>query len=652
MATSKKDNGTEPTPGTQGESSQRPQTLMQRLSLGFPSFKINRGAGSNSKRPETAPADPKLTCDKSRRRGGLSDRQQLIIPRLEIPKLSDSDSDCPYDPSSYHSIPSIEQGGCTCCGLRPPSRASSRSCSHCRSRTPLSHLASNFRCRRGRTRKSPATEGSLARLLESSESPEESPRIVPGAIVARRIGNPPRRSSLPGGIVPSYSTSRLPSHQSHTKHDSHSGALQPGSQDVRPQSPKLHHLHCLPNAKSHPYVHKHEVDMHLAALRAGSPSPLRQPVERETRMFADLREPYQDFSRTVFYGTSTHWGPNRPGGGSHLAPRSGPHYTSGIVECVGNVIIEEERRGGAAAWEREVARSQVYRRQSPRTPKPDSDSSHGQQLLLKGGGDDIPQLRGGSVGSIGFRLKRWILTCHGPCPSHYAYDSDSDENLPPSRVPAPERLARALRSSRSRATLPVNIVRDSAQSSLANSSTTPSVESDTAASRNSFASSIHQTVPPTHALPIPTLRGGSGSAIRLPPTLYWLAGGRGKPVTIGSWNTQKGKKRRSGWLGMAMYGARAGAEYDVGGDEGESGSSNGSAREVKSESVKSTGATVRSSSQASAKATIGSEKDGEGSNGSGSASSEGSGESRDATPGDEHRNIVVNRCSFYPRHCF
>jgi hypothetical protein len=301
---------------------------------------------------------------------------------------------------------------------------------------------------------------------------------------------------------------------------------------------------------------------------------------------------------------------------------------------VGNVIIEEERRGGAAAWEREVARSQVYRRQSPRAPKPDSDSADGKQLLLKGGGgDDIPHLRGGSVGSIGFKLKRWILTCHGACPSRYAYDSDSDDDLPPPRAPAPERLARALRSSRGRVTLPVNIVRDSAQSSLANSSTTPSVESDTAASRNSFASSIHQTVPPTHALPIPTLRGGSGSAIRLPPTLYWLAGGRGKPVTIGSWNTQKGKKRRSGWLGMAMYGARAGAEYDVGGDEGESGSNNGSAREVKSESVKSTGATVRSSSQASAKATVGSEKDGEGSRRSGSVSSEGSDGSKNATTG-------------------
>jgi hypothetical protein len=274
---------------------------------------------------------------------------------------------------------------------------------------------------------------------------------------------------------------------------------------------------------------------------------------------------------------------------------------------VGNVIIEEERRGGAAAWEREVARSQVYRRQWPRAPKPDSDSSHDDQLLLKGGGDDIPRLRGGSGAGIGFRLKRWILTCHGPCPSRNAYDSDSDDDLPPPRAPAPERLARALRSSRGRATLPVNIVRDSAQSSLAKSSTTPSVESDTAALRNSFASGTHQTTslplkpyPPINHSPlnhVPNLRGGASSAIKLPPTLYWLAGGRGKPVTIGSWNKQKGKKRRGGWLGMVMYGAGAGKEYDGSGDEGESGSSNGSAREAKSESIKSTGATAGSSSK-------------------------------------------------------
>lgn len=66
--------------------------------------------------------------------------------------------------------------------------------------------------------------------------------------------------------------------------------------------------------------------------------------------------------------------------------------------------------------------------------------------------------------------------------------------------------------------------------------------------------------------PIPCLRGGAGSRTHVPPTLYWLAGGTGRPVTISSWNKEKGKKRQGGLLGRVMYGASSGREYasDVG----------------------------------------------------------------------------------------
>jgi hypothetical protein len=589
MALGKKNKSTDASSSTQGEAFRRPQTLLQRLSSGFTSFKINRGAESISKRPETAPTEPRLTREITSRRRGPPD-DLIFIPRLEIPKLSESDSVCPHDSRAYHSFLSIEQGGCNCCGLRSPSRAtfsisaSSRPCGNCRSRTPLSSLSSRLRCRRGRRGKSPAVESSLARPIERPES-QEIPRIVPGAIVARRIGNPPRRSSLPDGRVPSYSTSHVPSlqaasssRQGHTEHG------QPGDssgQDVRPQSPRLHHLHCLPNAKSHPYVHKHEILAHIAALRAGSPSPLRQPIHEEHTP-PDPHKPNQDFSRTVFYGTTTHWGSNHPGHGNHLSPRSGPHYTSGIIDHVGNAIIEQENRRSIPAFERELGRNEVYRRQSPQQA-PAHESAGGERLLFEGS-RDTPQFRGGSAASLDFKLKRWVLTCHGTWRSRDKYDSGSDDDVPPPRTPAPERITHVLRSSRGRSMLPAGVVRDSTTSSQTASSTTPSVNNHTAPSleantrlRNSLASSKRQTGPISEqSFPtcdsrqsyVPTLRGGSGSAVRLSPTLYWLAGGRGQPVKTSSWKKQKEKKRVGGWLGMALYGVKAGMEYDVGAGEG------------------------------------------------------------------------------------
>jgi hypothetical protein len=132
--------------------------------------------------------------------------------------------------------------------------------------------------------------------------------------------------------------------------------------------------------------------------------------------------------------------------------------------------------------------------------------------------------------------------------------------------------------------LPAGVARDSTTSSQTASSTTPSVNHHTAPSldantrlRNSWASSKRQTGPISEqSFPtcdsrqsyVPTLRGGSGSAVRLPPTLYWLAGGRGQPVKTSSWKKQKEKKRVGGWLGMALYGVKAGREYDVGAGEG------------------------------------------------------------------------------------
>lgn len=66
---------------------------------------------------------------------------------------------------------------------------------------------------------------------------------------------------------------------------------------------------------------------------------------------------------------------------------------------------------------------------------------------------------------------------------------------------------------------------------------------------------------PNFTPPIVSLRGGAGSPadqVRLPPTLFWLTGGREKPVTVKAWKEAKPKKRMGGLLGLAVNGVGAG----------------------------------------------------------------------------------------------
>jgi hypothetical protein len=605
MAPNKKDKTIDPTQRLQEQAPNRHRTLMQRLSSSFSSFTTNmpiRKARPNSKansRPETAPADH-TRHDKIRRRTGQPNHQHSLSPHIDIPKLSDSDCDCPYDPSSHHSFPDIESKGCICCGVRPPSRAnSSRSCSHCRSRTRLSHLASSFTRPHRQRGSSSAVPSNFGRLLESSALSEQIPRVVSTAVAAKRKENPLRTSSLPEGRVPSYSTSNPSSSQeanpselqeyianafSRTPPSVESHPRSLGRLHARPVSPKLHHLHGLPGARHHPYMHRHEVDSHIAAIRAGSPSPLRHPIHKPQRT-ANPSQPYQDFSRTVYYGSTTHV--RRSSYSSHFSPPSGSQYTSILIESVqsgGNIVIEESRRGGIPSWQFEVEHSVLYRRQSPRpdndTPvQPDDDGDSdsfstlstqdptavgGKRIELLGG-SERPRLRGGGDHlGLGFRLKKWLLTCHAPFHSRHEYDTDSDADLPAPQAPCQETVRRALRTSRGRVTVPGNVVRWSADTSQTGTSVTSSMESDTAGPNTTIQPlSYHLPHPQTPTPPIPHLRGGASSEIRLPRTLYWLAGGTGRSVTICSWQKQRGKKRMGGLLGMAMNGARAGTEYEV-----------------------------------------------------------------------------------------
>lgn len=80
-----------------------------------------------------------------------------------------------------------------------------------------------------------------------------------------------------------------------------------------------------------------------------------------------------------------------------------------------------------------------------------------------------------------------------------------------------------------------------------------------------FLSSTFEPLEEPPNTKIPRLRGGGrpgwDDADPLPPTLWWLACGSGKPGTIAQWKRQWSKRRMSGFLGMAVYGHKAGTPY-------------------------------------------------------------------------------------------
>lgn len=80
----------------------------------------------------------------------------------------------------------------------------------------------------------------------------------------------------------------------------------------------------------------------------------------------------------------------------------------------------------------------------------------------------------------------------------------------------------------------------------------------------------HHDDSPTPYHPASGLIGGASSPspshfpapIRVPPTLYFLAGGTGRrPITTNTWKKQRGTRRFGGLVGMAVLGGRAGTIY-------------------------------------------------------------------------------------------
>lgn len=616
---------------------QRPKTLLQRLSSGLihaaPSFRTSTPKNDLLSRPST----PISAEDWSRRGGIVVTNELFLVSQLEATTKDGSEQPCPYNPTSYHSSASIEKRPCSFCGMRGPKILQNEPCIACRTGGAGSHISSDRKQTHHDRQHSAVDAHHLAYLADSSSSILLGPRPVTPERAAKRIGNPPRISSLPPGIVrlPAVNSvyanqdrnafERPPSRLGATCYSSRTPNVLPQSSDKeelprKPVSPKLHHIHGLSNSENFSLVHKHEISKHAVALRAGSASPLtdRGNSPRSSR---DVHAPV-DFSDTVYYG-----GKRSPFSVGHAATQK-PHVTT--------VLANELQTSEGATVDLAPDTSRVYNKSSPQKQKPpqstqrfgnasDGGITIGNQdrtstnlgnvrLELKGGyasSHAIPRLRGGSAhenpstNTLSFKLNRWLLTCHGPCPDDF--DTDSDADLPPARVVSPQRVARTRQNMNGRASLPSHISRQGQGQTLAPPTTrspppplatlpippttafTTTISGPPIPKRHSSCrlsalnfpsvyprrpdSPINQPCPITQAQflnpPIPHLRGGAGlpspsvdPADKIPPTIFYLAGGTRKPITFRGWAQNRPKKRSGGLLGMAVFGRRYGREYE------------------------------------------------------------------------------------------
>lgn len=661
MPSSENDRGGASSPVPHQVPPQRPRTLFQRVSssllCGLP-IELRRKLRDDDLRGTFAALN--LARDDADDRSNALGSQPRIALQPGTPTSAEADSNCMYNPNILTSFASIEEEPCKFCGFNPFSFWKSRNkgptepCEHCRARSPSSHLANRFKRPKSANRSTSATQHRIPRHFGVLDGP----RPVSEAQTASRIGNPPRRASLPSDRFPWHKKFHIPKDQHltvpelHTDPHRRSSRSSSGSRrHPQPVSLKLHHLSLRSNPKVS-FVHHSEVDQHIAALNAGAPSPLRHSIDSppSTPVISD---PHKDFSNTVFYGVTASLGPKAPMAFKCPDTNTVPRGSYERVEADNEAIIREGRTGGQPTKliiDNALHKSHRYRRderkrrarQTPEDPDWDEDGHgslttpstvNGVRIELPPGCSD--GLRGGG-GPEGFRfmLKKWLLTCSVSCHSKYE-DSEDDE---PARLPPPEKFALAKDRGHGRASLPSSVSRSSPSMSPETSRQQSEggdahVEAaSTTAARTSVVTSGEAPLPPQPAVDhipkhrpesvidpitippsptqsfhsasshlsshilslrggasspsyispaptpyIPTLRGGAGfpssfsfdNFQRLPPTLYWLSGGRGKQsVTVGAWKQQKGRKKRfGGLLGMAVYGRKALPGYESSDEE-------------------------------------------------------------------------------------
>ena len=393
---------------------------------------------------------------------------------------------------------------------------------------------------------------------------------MPPDIAAKRIGNPPRRASLPMCQISAINTPIGPSSADSASQSTRQSSATPDThvprpksalvtQDVRPTSPKLHHIHGLPNSKAYPFIYKREVSRHLTALHAGSPSPLADFAHAaQARTSVDVAT---DYSETVYYG-------------SRILPAFSPTPDQRLSpqRSLSNVVVEQT----ANSSEQDL------------TPR------------LRGGGEE----ERAHNPSCGLTLKQLLLTCHKAGRRHTT-NPNSDETITPTRIPDAVQIAQAIRKTQGTARLPRNLLKKNSPQATQRTTQlelpredaptilpTHKTHVQTSRVRRHTRSlhtppfplqylcypRLHPPASPTNTpfllqhqhqnRPlIPTLRGGASSLSSLsdhntlPSNLFWLAGGRGAPITAGSWKRQKPKKRMGGLLGKLVYGTRAGTVY-------------------------------------------------------------------------------------------
>jgi hypothetical protein len=267
-------------------------------------------------RPLTAPMPVRNMISRVLRR---TPREANVSETSLIQRQVSPEAPCPYDPNVYTSFPVFERRNCWNCGLPiswPRSREPLLSpCSACRSRSPLSHIAMNTRVARN-GRATSIREAILSISEVSVEHPMRSSDEVPQALLERRPRRMIRTRFPPPPLFPN---SRLPLPNmrpparerpspepeggpvGYRSDISQSDSKTPSPEP--PKSPKLHHFHGLPNSKDYPYVHRYEVSQHLAAIRAGASSPVRDhQLEAEERARIVPNNPgLSDWSSTVYY---------------------------------------------------------------------------------------------------------------------------------------------------------------------------------------------------------------------------------------------------------------------------------------------------------------------------------------------------------------
>ncbi len=441
--------------------SPRLQGFFRRFSSGFsaklPSSR-NRQAAAKRKETQRSKTIPKIsdadTGDDTDSFKYPSDFD-APIPKIAIPKLSKPDRSDQNDTTSYHSFPSIERSRCHVCGLSSPLPRTSdfpnanRLCQECRSRSPLSCISFGRKQAHVEDQQERLVKSNLSHHMRHTPSPIQGPRPVSEASAAKKFGNPPRRTPVSSSSSPTWSENRSAS-----------------------SSPKIHHIHVLPNAKAYPYVHRNE------ALQSRSVSPkgklsIVEP-SKDGRNAAAVPRRRADYSETVFYGcpitSVVHNAPNGPlfvwnsAMDSHDTLQDSYHYSERNER---NDLWQNSRRQTPS---RNTTLSSPDTRITPLVGE--------RRLELKGGAshhNEVPRLRGGcgkretSGESFWFKVKRWLLT--GSRRDHQEnVESDADEPL--ARIPTTSSVSR--RSNRT-VGLPENVSRHSSEtsrSSISNRGTT------------------------------------------------------------------------------------------------------------------------------------------------------------------------------------